>query len=367
MISFRRLVVVALVVVAVAPAAGAAERGAIRGRVLNAATGEPEAGVTVVLTTSGDGAKERSVTDARGRYRFGSLPTGEDRFYALDARFQGGSFAGGAIRIPSDTNASPVIDTTLRVWPTTRDPAAIVVRRDDLFVVSSERGAGVIHALTVANLSDEAYIGRGGRFGSGASVGFSLPSGARNVRVVDAEIDIPALAVLDNGVGATVAFPPGETRVTLSYELSMSGSTIDLSRPALYPTLELSVFAAPPLEVRSNRLEPADEVSLSGTRYRRWDSTEQLDAGDPLQAIAVAAAGISALPVIAIILGALAAGAAFATLLRRKPRRVSSRDELLVAVAELDLAFEKGALTEERWKNERERLKARLGSKEPVP
>lgn len=367
-----RLVILVVAFLAVLPGgAHAAERGTIVGRVINAATDNPQPGVTVVLMTGteegNDDRTMRATTDARGRYRFESLRTGEERVYALDARFQGGTFAGGAIQIPSDTDVSPVIETTLRVWPTTTDPAAIVLRRDDLFVVSNERGAGIIQAVTVTNLTDEAYIGRGGGSGSGASVGFALPSGARSVRIVDAEIDIPALVVLDKGVAATVAFPPGETRVTLAYELPEAGSTIDLSRPALYPTLELSVFAAPPLEIRSNRLEPGDEVTLGGTRYRRWDSTEELDAGDPLQAIAVADAGVPAGPVVAIILGALAAGALLAVIVKRGPRHSSSRDELLVAVAELDLAFKNGALSEERWKSERQRLKARLGSaKEPV-
>ncbi|MGH2807996.1 MAG: carboxypeptidase-like regulatory domain-containing protein, partial [Actinomycetota bacterium] len=250
--------------------AGAAELGTITGRVINQSTGEPQRGVTVILTSgTEDGSgrlSRRAVTDRRGRYEFDELPTGQDRFYALDARFDGGTFAGRAISIPSDTTQTPVIETTLRVWDTTTDPGAVVIQRDDLFVISTDAGAAVIESVTIANVSDRAYIGRGRQIGgadaSGASVGFALPDGARNVNIEDSDIDIPALVELDAGVAATVAFPPGETRVTFSYEIPGSGASVDLSRPALYPTLELSVFAKPPLEIRSNRLEEKDPVTL---------------------------------------------------------------------------------------------------------
>jgi 5-hydroxyisourate hydrolase-like protein (transthyretin family) len=370
--AMRRLIVPLVTILASVPAAnvGAAELGTITGRVVNQSTGQPQPGVIVVLTSAikdGSGRlSRRAVTDARGRYGFDELPTGQDRFYALDARFQGGTFAGRAISIPSDTTQTPVIETTLRVWDTTTDPGAIVLQRDDLFVISTAEGAAVIESVTIANVSDSAYIGRGEEMSenesSGASVGFALPDGASNVRIEESDIDIPALVELDAGVAATVAFPPGETRVTFSYEVPGSGASIDLSRPALYPTLELSIFAKPPLEIRSNRLRKEDSVTLEGTSYERWSATGALDAGDPLQALAIAEAGLSVLPLIAILAAAILIGAGGTFVLRRR-RGTPARDErhdLLVAVAELDLAFESGDLPEGRYRTERARLRSKL-------
>jgi len=348
----------------------AAERGAIVGRVINQSTGEPQPGVAIVLTSgTQDGSKDltrRVRTDARGRYEFRDLPTGGNRFYALDARFGHGTFAGRAISIPSNTSEPPVIDTTLRVWETTTDPAAIVVSRNSLFVVPTDDGAFVLESVTVANTSDEAYIGRGrassGDDASGASIGFALPPRAQRVAVVDSDIDIPALIETDSGVAATVAFPPGETRVTLSYEIAEATSTIDLSRPALYPTLELSIYAEEPLEIRSNRLSAGKPVTLEGTRYARWSSDDELDAGDPLQAIAVRTSPLSAWPVAGIAAAALLVAAIVAVYLRRRPPRPAprGRTDLLTAVAELDLAYEAGDLPEERWRAERAELRSKL-------
>ncbi|HEX2294983.1 MAG TPA: carboxypeptidase-like regulatory domain-containing protein, partial [Actinomycetota bacterium] len=165
----RAALAVALVL-ALAPPAGAAEKGTIRGRVLNETTGEAQPGVRVTLTTArDDGSEPRRITkttDDRGRYVFAGLATGDDRYYAVDARFDGGHFAGGVVRLPEDTSRPPVVDSTLRVWETTTDPAAIVIRRDSIFVVPSDGGVGVIEAVVVANIADQAYIGRGRSLGA---------------------------------------------------------------------------------------------------------------------------------------------------------------------------------------------------------
>jgi hypothetical protein len=150
--------------------------------------------------------------------------------------------------------------------------------------------------------------------------------------------------------------------VTFSYEIPGSGASVDLSRPALYPTLELSIFAKPPLEIRSNRLQKEDPVTLQGTSYERWSATGSLDAGDPLQALAIAEAGVSVLPLVTILVAAIVLGGAGTFLLRRR-RGTPARDErhdLLVAVAELDLAFESGELPEDRYRTERARLRSEL-------
>ncbi|MDQ3982663.1 MAG: carboxypeptidase-like regulatory domain-containing protein, partial [Actinomycetota bacterium] len=205
---------VALALCAVAAPAAAAAGGTIRGRVINESTGRPQPGVRVTVTTAledgSEAAEYTAVTDERGRYVFTDLKTGEDRFYAVDARFRRGTFAGGVVTIPSDTVRAPVIDTTLRVWDTTTDPTAIVIRRDSIFVVPSDEGIGVIEAVQVTNIADDAYIGRGRalgaeRYGEVASLGFPVPEGAElpAAPIVDSDIDIPSIVGTSFGFAAT--------------------------------------------------------------------------------------------------------------------------------------------------------------------
>lgn len=370
--------------------AQAASTGTITGRVINGTTGEPQPGVEVTLTIGAeDGAREVSATsDERGRYRFDELATGEENFYVLDALYEGGLFAGRPLTIPSDTKKPPVIDTTLRVFEPTTDPNAILIRRDDLFVIHDEDRISVVEAIKVVNPTRNAYIGRGSALSSDEgdgvtpSLGFAMPDGVvpDTFRWLDADLDVPqAVEIQGVGFGITSAIPPGEVDFTFSYQVEGTGGTFDLSRRALYTVSELSVFAAEPLEVTANRLREGDTVELEGTTYRRFSSDSELDPADPVQILIVAEGGSATPLVIGLAAGlgvlALIAVLAFIRTKRRKRRRAapaepsppSDRDELLAAIARLDLEFEAGRLDEAEYHRLRAELKDRLSSApEPV-
>ena len=356
----------------------------IEGRVVNGATGNPQPGVEVVLVGArkdgGASLKRTATTSRTGAYRFTGLPTGDDRLYAIDATYAGGLFAGRAVSIPSDSKKSPVIKTTLRVWDTTTDPAAIFVRRNDVFVVPDAGRAGVVESVTVVNPTNLAYIGRGaGPSGGGSpeapSLGFALPAGAseRGVRVLDSDLDIPRLVNTDFGFGVTVAIPPGESRITYTYELPGGGGSFDVSRSALYSIGEFSIYAADPLEVESNRLDGGDTVDIEGTTYRRWATRDSIDPGDPVQAVATARAGMEP-GLVAGLAGVLALVVVVGLLAYRRARKhrsagapiaaarssLTTRAEVVEAIAALDVSFQAGSISESEWRTRRNQLKDEL-------
>lgn len=372
----------------VAPAA-AAESGTLVGRVLNGSTKEPVAGVEVTLTASrADGSRSfarTQRTDDDGRYRFKHLPTGTDHIYTVDATYEGGAFAGGALQLRGDTPRPPVVRSLLRVWPTITDPAVIQIARDDIFAVQEGGDVSVIEAVTVVNHSGLAYIGRGGgtsgRASSGSrpspSLGFALPASVtRNdagqpvVQIVGSDVDLPQIIPTEYGFAATAAIPPGETRITFAYRTRGTGGSYDLTRRALYPTSRLEVNAAPPLEVQSNRLIEAGTLDLRGRAYTRYSATDGLAAGDPIQVLAVATAEPVSGSLLGVALGAIAVLALVAAgtlwlsrrrAARRRPeraRRAPTQGDLLHAIAELDMRYERGELAEAPWSEERARLKA---------
>ncbi len=377
------------------PAAAAPNNGVIRGRALNGATGSPQSGVVMVLTQTRRGAEDtqtyKTRTDDGGRYRFEGLATGDRLLYALDARYDGGLFAGRVLQIPEQDEPAPVIDTTLKVWKTTSDPRAVILARDDLFVRPAEGGLSVIESVTVANLTHLAYIGRAASLADSppapsgprpaASLGFALPVDGEcrpaECGIVASEpIDIPVIVRREYGFAATVAIPPGRSQITYSYRVEGSGGSFDLSRTALYPTAETSIYATEPLEVDSARLLPDGERTIGDDSYRVWSSREGIDAGDQIGAVAVAQAGISAAlwggVGAALLVTLLASGYA----LRRRRQaathpaqpRLPARPEIVRRIAELVLAFHSGDLEQERWHSERARLKALLSEEtEPVP
>ncbi|MGH2694570.1 MAG: carboxypeptidase-like regulatory domain-containing protein [Actinomycetota bacterium] len=370
----RRLTAFLLTLAALvpSPSAAAATRGRIVGRVVDAATGEPVAGVKVTLTGAHEDGTDRvrtvARTDARGRYVFAGLETGAELVYAVDARHDGGLFAGRAISLPADTEQAPMIDTTLRVWETTTDPTAILIRRDVIFAVPGDDGLGIIESVTIANTSQRAYIGRGGPNARG-SIGFALPSDAADegVTILDSTYDIPDIVRTEFGFAATIAVPPGETKVTFTYPLGGSAGTFDLSRTALYPILDLEVLVGDPLRIESNRLVSRDEETIGGRRYRRWAAEGNIDAGDPVQVNAVAEAGAGPLLLGAVVAVATVLAASVLLLLRRRrspvpaePARAPAPGDLMEAIAALDLRYRAGEIGEEEWTRTRAELKRRI-------
>ena len=380
----RRLIllVAALAAVGILAPARAARTGTIEGRVVNGTTGGPQRGVEVMLTSGSaeDSSEDRVVTGADGRYSFDDLPTGEDRYYVVDAIYKKGLFAGRPVTLPSDTDERPVIESTLRVFEPTTDPSSILIRRDDLFVVHKENRLSIVEAIKVVNPTRNAYIGRGSELapssgeGPTASLGFSLPDTAlpETFRWVDADLDVPQAVDLQGvGFGITTAIPPGELDFTFSYQVAGDGGTFDLSRRALYEVSELSVFAAEPLTVESNRLEPGDEVTLEGTTYERFTTADGAAPADPIQILVVAEAGapVALLGGLAAGLVALGAIGAFAfKRTRRKRRRVEppqtapsvDREGLIAAIAELDLRHTSGEVADDEYARRRSELKQRL-------
>jgi Carboxypeptidase regulatory-like domain len=356
----RAIVAVAILLLSSAPV-GAARTGAIEGRVLDGRRDSPVGGAEVVLTigTDDDVTRQTVRSDERGRFSFDDLATGDDYVYALDARFEGGLFAGGAVRLPADTDRKPVINTTLRVWPTIDDPNAILIRRDSLFVTAGEGGLDVIESVLVLNTSSRAYIGRGT---SGISLGFALPAGAAQsgVRIVDSTIDVPEIARTEYGFGITAAIPPGTEgeRFTFAYRVPGSAGNYQLGRVALYPVLETSVHATEPLEIAGNRLSESGSVTVGGDSYRRWSTTDALDAGDTLQIQAVAEATGGVWLQAGVAAAIVVAGGLFAVTVWR--RRGPGHDGVLEQIAELDLRHDAGEISDDKWMDRRAELKARL-------
>jgi len=365
-------------------------RGAISGVVTNGTTNEPQPDVEIRLLgglrdDEGNFTEEISEvarSDARGRFEFTSLVSGDDRAYALDAAFDGGSFPGGVVTIPSNGD---VIEVEQKVWDTTTDPRAIVIQRNNMFLLRGEDGASIIDSYTIVNISEEAYIGRGAtREGSEGdpvpTLSFSFPEGSEGIQVADSDLDIPELLNTETGVGITSAVPPNETRITFAYRLPVNTGQIDLSRRALYPILNLGVFAEPPFTIDSTRLAEDGEVTIEGETYTRYRSQESVTEGNSIPMIATAQGTNDTI----LIAGAVAAGVLLLVILilvlvrrrttqspteRESPSPIEeSRDDLLVAIARLDLDHRNGNLDHDSWIKRRTELKTRLAKhKSPEP
>ncbi|MDQ4145849.1 MAG: hypothetical protein M3198_19305 [Actinomycetota bacterium] len=381
----RRLVAVGVALfVVTAPTALAADvdTATIEGRILSGQDERPvpDAKVTLLgarLDGAGRVVRKTTVPDDRGRYSF-EVPDRKGVEYALEASYDGGLFVGDSFSVKGDE-----MSFDLEVWETTSDPSVITVLRDHMFVAHDEEGAGVLESVTINNSSDRAYIGRGRALGGGDSassptLGFALPTQSLGERVdlVDSSLNRLYAVDADFGFAATVAIPPGETTVTYAYPARGSGGSYDLTRRALYPTEELSVFATDPLEVESGRLTYEGREEVGGESYRRWVGNGGFDAGDVVSLLVVAEGNSSSTLWLTIGIGFALIVLLIAVglwLRSRSGKTTSSRprglapaaeaergDDLIAAIAALDLQHDAGSISDEQWSSRRSELKTKL-------
>ena len=166
--------------------------------------------------------------------------------------------------------------------------------------------------------------------------------------------------------------------MTFAYSVEGDGGVYDATRTALYPTLNLSIYASDPLAVQANRLRPDGRVEILDEDYGRWSTPALVEAGDSVQIVVTAEAGLSPALVGGVAVGAAALIAAVGLALWRRrsaqpvpppharrgePGEVLSRDDLVAAIAELDLRHRSGAMSRTQWTKRRAELKQLLAEK----
>jgi hypothetical protein len=379
----RRLIAASAALMAfILPVAGASAqtREVIEGRVSHGRTNEGVPNVRVTLLgarADGSGRVEfKTTTNRDGSFSFQSAGKIDPQLtYTAEAVHDGGLFVGKNIEI-AEGIAEPI---ELEVWDTTSDPAAVSIARHDVFVLRNPDGVGVLESVTVANETDEAYVGRaatmGGETGPGTpTLGFALPPQAigRRVDILSSDISRLYATETDFGFAATVAIPPGEWTTIFGYAAEGTGGSYDISRRILYPTAELAAFVTDPFVVNSNRLALSKDETIRGRTYNVWRSTNPLDPGDlvPLAAVAEGSSSSALTTTVIAWLAAIALLVCAALLWQRRgrsaPAPTATREDLLTAIAELDLKKEAGDISSEEWTERRASLKAKLRGPEPA-
>lgn len=360
-----------------APTKAAEPQATVTGRVVRGSDHSGLSRVTIVLRSldADTGRRRETVTKTgvEGTFRFENLRARDSISYALEAEYDGGLFVGEQFRArPGERSTAPI-----EVWPTTSDPEAIEITADRIFLIAQGDRVSAVESVTIENTSGGAYIGRGGPGTEGddpsPTLGFALPPAATMGRIEESTLPRIYATSAEYGFAATVAIPPGQTDVTFTYSLEGSAGRFDATRRALYPISELTVFAQEPLVVESDRLASEGKEEIAGQPYVQWSATEPLEAGDVVRILAVAEGGSStgiaralaiALALIAVLL--LGGGVLLRKRRHAAPATPAAQDDLVMAIAELDLRRDAGEISEAEWSERRTALKARIAeTREP--
>ncbi|HOR00626.1 MAG TPA: hypothetical protein PLJ35_17580, partial [Anaerolineae bacterium] len=326
-------------------------------------------------------------TDAQGAFRFEGVQTGSNWIALATVEYAAVEYQGH----PLDLSVGTDFNSDITVYETTTDDAALKVERSHLIV---EMGIGqleVTELIILNNTGDRTYAGNEEVVPNRtATARLALPAGATDVSFSSEEV---AGAMVRTGQGFVDTRPviPGQQQYVLSYALPCEASRYNLVKPIIYPTAAIDVLVdAPGSQVNASGLERLGTRQAEGRAYQHLGGSAiaagadiTISFGGLGQPSAAQAARASSTVVAAghapwwlnlvPLLAAVALVPMLAVYLRRPragpwplPQRQTTsavamqREQLLVALAELDERYEASQLEEGAYRKQRQAVKDEL-------
>ena len=354
--------------------------GVISGTVINGTTGAPMPDLTVELGIFDQTSlleQRTAKTDSAGVFRLTELPTDAGIVFAGRVEYQGMPSSSDFITFEPGKNE---LNLPLSVFETTTDASG--VRADRVhFILDFGPGQAQIAELMVFSLDgNRAYVGDGA-----GVLRFTLPAGAQGLEI-DGDTQDGRYQVTADGFVDKLPLQPGEStrQVLYRYSLPFTGDKLDFARTLPYAAANVNALVTD----IGQKLTSDDQLVNQGVRETQQGNFynlvgQNLAAGQPVTiqmtglAAASAAAGAEVTPttgggtatgriLLWVLIGLAATGAALLValpLLRRRGAEAKgavTRDEVVDALARLDMAHEAGELSDAAYRDERMRLKAQL-------
>lgn len=317
----------------------------VQGTVKNGTTGQPAAGVEVILIQLQGGMTPvlNTKSDAQGHFTFDHPAIGTQPML-VRAVYKGVNF-----HQPLPPGRT---DLEVEVFDPSHDPKTISV--ESHFVIFQPNGGTLVvgeeYSLKNNSQPPLAYYSDKGNFDfalpEGATLKQAAAQGPSGMPVVQAPIDKGK-----NRYSVAYAFRPGDNGVRYSYELPYSGDAATVKLPTVYPGARLVIVAPPTVKISGDGLQPGGQeqgmniydhgtgtanalvaVNVSGTAPPPSEAAAETQSdpgaqGRDAQQASGASSGVSIqvapgrlddlkLPIVVVLVVGFAA---FAVLLARKP------------------------------------------------
>jgi mono/diheme cytochrome c family protein len=366
--------------------------GVISGTISNATTGQPAPNLSVELGIFDQASQletRTTTTDAQGRYEFAALPTDSTLAFAVRTTYpENVPYSSDFV---SFEEGETTINLPVLVYETTDDPSGVRAERVH-YIMEFDAGRALVAELVLLSLDgDRAFVGDGNHV-----LRFPLPPGVQSLNVNDEEMG-GRFVQTETGFVDRLPLTPGQNtrQIVLRYALPFDGTNLDFERSLPYPASNVNALISDlGQQVNSAELTAGEKRQTEGGSYFNL-SAQNLEANQPVRislsglpeagsmpaggtGVAMsgatgatgsgAAGGLNRWVLIGLIAGVAALAAFLVALPLARSRRGESlmsggdlsREELVDALAQLDLAYEAGEIGESAYRDHRLRLKAQL-------
>lgn len=314
--------------------------------------------VTVMQTSPAGGVvvKREARVRERGTWSLGGFDADAGDGFIVTTTYKGVTY-----RTVADPS-SGVAPVGLRIFETTRDESVISISSDTMIATHQRPGTmAVLQMLRVANTSDRTYIGQVVD-GAPAVLRLAVPEAASELRAMEGLtheriIDTP------DGIAAGDPVQPGESRISYTYTMGASEGRWSMTRPVFYPTERADLLVQPELSVATPGRN-LGTLTFQDITYRQVDFGPLVPGQEIVAGVDQPAGPSNPLTVVAA--GGLLLTLLAALLLRRRRKwarnEPDEREQLMGAIAALDVAFAAGHIDESHYRSKRSEFKRELVS-----
>lgn len=359
----------------------AAASAAITGFVLDGATNQPVSGQVEVTLHGFDGQQrvlQREATIEDGEpYSFEELETTAGRLFMVSAEYEGVVYSSEVVHLDPGTGAQEI---PLVVYESTNDPSDVRAPRLHLLVDKANEGAlRAVELWVLVNTGDRTIAPAAG----GGGIEIKLPVGADNLRFEDSLL-AERYQAIEGGFRLRPPLRPGGdgAQVVFSFDLPAAGDA-EFKQLITVPVEAITILI----------VEDGPRVSgpgvidrgireAGGQRLRQYD-LGPIDAGEELALTlegtpfwrslvprSLGGAWLVGIVALGIVVGAIAWWY-WPWITGKEPGQLEESEEtsavgadrrqrLLVAIAELDEAYEQGDVADAPYRRRRRELKQQL-------
>jgi mono/diheme cytochrome c family protein len=311
-------------------------------------------------------------TSSDGTYTFEGVPLDQAGAYIVSAKYNGVEFNNGAM-IPADQT---MLDLPITVYEATSDESVLTVDSANFLIREHPDALLVVGVISFSNSSESVFLSEQEvRAGQRGSVAIALPPGAQNVQFNDGALGGRFVEVNGTIYDTEPVLPGSQShQIVMQYVLPITGAQREFTLPLPYGAQRVTVFTPTDSAVRSEQLTAAgtENFEEGGEIYNQYLG-ESIAPGGTLTlrigpANILASLSGSVLPLLAGLAALLIVGGAVVWWMRRGSVVIpdtldampSGAASLIRQIADLDNAYDEGAINRLDYEARRSALKAQV-------
>ncbi len=242
-------------------------------------------------------------TNRAGKFQMTNLKLDTTLLYYPRAEFSNIVYYGHGVRLTKD---SPILQSDVVVYDTTRDKSNIAIQMDHIFIEDQNDKIIFREIMLLSNMGKKTFMGTEVTHGEHHHVfEFPLPEKFENVQILSQHSQ-GSMFVSDNKIIDSALFPPGTRQVSYQFEVPKPGSVWHYSREIHFPTMSANIFISQPhLKVEGPGIVPMGDFPIRNVNYQRYQIQHSMP-GTPLE-ITLSNLSKKSLPIQWIVLGVVAA------------------------------------------------------------